>query len=409
MAFAFGGSAVNGYGMMSAPLFALFALMTAAAALAVLWPLSRARALKGEREADLAVYRDQLAEIDRDREEGRLPPEQAEAARTEVARRMIAADAARTAEGEAATGSDSRRRAAAVMALLLVPLFGAGLYIYLGTPDLPGAPLADRMAAPADRGDVAILVRKVEDHLAQNPTDGAGFEVLAPIYVRLGRLDDAARAYVQVIRLQGPSALRYSALGEVLVMAANGIVTADALKAFQDAVKLEPDEPRANYFLGSAAEQDGRPAEAAAIWSAMVARAPADAPYLPMLRKALARVGGTAPAPAGAAPTGAAPLAPAAGAAPAPGPSAADVANAASMSSGDRSVMIRGMVQRLQDRLTAEPKDLDGWLRLARAYMVLGEGDKAKESLASARTAFAGNGEALGRIDAAARDLGLGG
>ncbi|WP_454915701.1 c-type cytochrome biogenesis protein CcmI [Xanthobacter sediminis] len=384
--------------MMSAPLFALFALMTALAALAVLWPLSRARALKGEREADLAVYRDQLAEIDRDRDAGRLPSEQAEAARTEVARRMLAADAARDGEDGAKAGGTSRRRAAAVMALLLVPLFGAGLYAYLGTPDLPGAPLAERLAAPADRNDVAILVRKVEEHLALNPNDGAGYEVLAPIYVRLGQLDDAARAYAQTIRVLGPTALRYSALGEVQVMAANGIVTADALKAFQEAVKLDPTEPRASYFLGVAAEQDGRDADAAAIWSAMLARAPQDAPYLPLLRKALARV-------QGAAKDGAAAGAPA----PAPGPSAADVANAASMSTGDRSAMIRGMVQRLEDRLAAAPDDLDGWLRLARAFTVLGESDKAKGALGSARSTFAGNAEALARIDATEKDLGLGG
>lgn len=377
--------------MISASLFALFALMTALAALAVLWPLSRARALKGEREADLAVYRDQLAEIDRDRESGRLPPEQAEAARAEVARRMLGAAAARAEDAAAARGGEGRRRAAAVMALLLVPLFGAGLYVYLGSPDLPGAPLAERMAAPADRGDVAILVRRVEDHLARNPDDGAGYEVLAPIYMRLGRLDDAARAYAQAIRVLGPTALRYSALGEVLVMSANGIVTAEALAAFKDAVKLDPTEPRASYFLGVAAEQDGRPAESAAIWSAMLARAPAEAPYVPVLRKALARVQAEAAAPA------------------APGPSAADVANAAAMSAGDRSAMIRGMVQRLEERLAASPDDLDGWLRLARAFQVLGETDKAKGAVASARAAFAGNAEALARIDAAAKDLGLGG
>ncbi|MFG1418894.1 c-type cytochrome biogenesis protein CcmI [Xanthobacter sp. V0B-10] len=385
--------------MMSAPLFTLFALMTAIAALAVLWPLSRARALKGEREGDLAVYRDQLAEIDRDRESGRLPPEQAEAARTEVARRMLAADAAGAAEAGAQEGGTRRRRAAAVMALLVVPLLGAGLYLYLGSPGLPGAPLAERLAAPADRGDVAILVRKVEEHLARNPDDGAGYEVLAPIYLRLGRLDDAARAHAQAIRMLGPTALRYSALGEVLVMSANGIVTADALRAFQDAVKLDPDEPRASYFLGLAAEQDGRAADAAAIWSAMLARTPADAPYLPLLRKALARVQGAAGEGSGAE------KAPAAAA---PGPSAADVANAAAMSAGDRSTMIRGMVQRLQDRLSAAPEDLDGWLRLARAFKVLGEGEKAKGALASARAAFAGNAEALARIDAAEKDLGLG-
>lgn len=383
--------------MMSTSLFAVFALMTALAALAVLWPLSRARALKGEREADLAVYRDQLAEIDRDRDSGRLAVEQAEAARAEVARRMLAADAARDAAPEpAASPSDGRRRLAAVLALVLVPFAGAGLYLYLGSPGLPGAPLAERMAATPDRSDVAILVRRVEEHLAAQPNDAQGYEVLAPIYLRLGRPDDAARAYGQLIRIQGPSADLQSALGEALVLAANGIVTAEAAAAFQDAVRREPTEARANYFLGLAAEQDGRAADAARIWGEMVARAPADAPYLPQLKRALARAQGTAANPAQAASA-------------APGPSAADVANAASMSTADRSEMIRGMVQRLEDRLKETPNDLDGWLRLARAFKVLGETDKAKGALQSARTQFAGNAEALARIDAAAKDLALGG
>lgn len=398
--------------MMSAPLFALFALMTALAALAVLWPLSRARALKGEREADLAVYRDQLAEIDRDRESGRLPAEQAEAARAEVARRLLAADDAPPEPVDGAPGAALRRRAAAVLALLVVPLTGAGLYLALGSPDIPGAPLAARLSGPADRNDVAILVRKVEEHLARNPNDGRGYEVIAPIYLRLGRPDDAARAYVQAIRVLGPSAERQSALGEALVMMGNGIVTADAMRAFEDAVKLEANEPRASYFLGLAAEQDGRPADAARIWSGLVQASPPDAPYLPMLNAALQRVEGEAKE--GVARQGEARQAAGAGAdraaiAGAPGPTAADVANAASMSAGDRSAMIRSMVQRLEDRLTASPKDLDGWLRLARAFKVLGESEKAKGALTSARTAFAGDAEALARIDAAEKDLALGG
>jgi len=391
--------------MMSATLFALFALMTALAALAVLWPLSRARQIRSEHDADLAVYRDQLAEIARDRDSGRLPPGEAEAARAEVARRLLAADAAGPV-AETGGGSLVRRRMAAVASLLLVPLFGAGLYLYLGTPELPGAPLAERMSGVPDRNDVAILVRRVEEHLARNPNDGQGYEILAPIYLRLGRPDDAVRAYANAIRVLGPTPERQSALGEALVMIANGIVTADAARAFTDAVKLDPADPRANYFLGLAAEQDGRPADAARIWSAMVAQAPADAPYLPMLKAAIAR----AEAAAGAGPVARAPGgAPSGAPGGAPGPTAADVANAASMSSADRNVMIRGMVQQLADKLAADPKNLDGWLRLARAYKVLGEADKAREALGSARTTFAGDSAALARIEAAEKDLALGG
>ena len=383
--------------MLSLPLFSIFALMTAVAALVVLWPLGRARAVKSARDADLAVYRDQLAEITRDRESGRLPAEQAEAARVEVARRMLAADADREAEADAGTGEGAakratfRRRAAAVLALVLLPASAVGLYVLVGSPQIEGAPLQARLAAPPNPGDLAILVRKVEEHLARNPNDAQGYAVLAPIYVRMGRSQDAARAYSQLIRIEGPNAEIYSALGEALVMASDGIVSADAQKAFKASLGIDPNEPRALFFSALAAEQDGRSKDAAAILKKMLADARPDAPYVPMVRQALARVetGETAPA--------------------APGPSAADVAAAADMSGEDRSAMIRSMVSRLEERLKAEPKDLDGWLRLARAFTVLGDKDKAEGALNSARDAFAGNEEALARIDAAAKSLGSGG
>lgn len=385
--------------MISVPLFAAFALMTSLAALAVLWPLSRARTVRAAREADLAVYRDQLAEITRDAKTGRLPRVEAEAARVEVARRMIAVDAAReAADGGAADPSRStrRRRVAAIAGIVLVPALAIGLYGVLGSPGLPGAPLAERMRAPVDGSDVAIMVRKVEEHLARNPNDGQGYEVLAPFYLRLGRPEDAARAYAEAIRTLGPSAERHSARGEALVMAADGLVTADAVAAFTAALALEPNEPRAAYFLGRAAEQNGRPADAARIWGQLAARTPPNAPYRPLLMAALARVGAQPP-PALPSPQSA------------PGPGAADVAAAAGMSAEDRDVMVRGMVARLEARLQSEPTDLDGWLRLVRAYTVLGDKEKVEGAFKAARAAFKDNAEALGKLDAAEKALAAGG
>ncbi|MFG1374601.1 c-type cytochrome biogenesis protein CcmI [Xanthobacter oligotrophicus] len=376
-------------------LFAAFALMTALAALAVLWPLSRVRAARGAHDADLAVYRDQLAEIARDAKSGRLPKAEAEAARIEVARRMLAADSAQEAAAieepaRVARQVTRRRRAAAVFALLFVPVFAAGLYGRLGSPRLPGAPLAERLTAAPDRSDVAILVRRVEEHLQKNPNDGAGYEILAPVYLRMGRPEDAARAYAEAIRILGSSAVRHSSRGEALVVASDGLVTADAARAFADALALDANEPRSAYFLGLAAEQDGRAEDAARIWSQLLARTPANAPYRPMVAAVLARVGGAAPA------------APVAGA---PGPGAADVAAAASMSTDERNVMVRGMVARLAERLSTEPNDIEGWLRLVRAYGVLGDKDKAAEALKTARATFKDNAEALGRLDAAEKEL----
>lgn len=382
--------------MIPLPLFTALALMTAVAALAVLWPLSRARTIKPTREADLAVYRDQLAEIARDAKSGRLPAAEAEAARIEVARRMLTADAAGDGAAADPAVAGRRRRAAALVALVFVPACAAALYAWMGSPDIPGAPLAERMAATPDRSDVAILVRRVEEHLQKNPNDGQGYEILAPIYLRLGRPDDSARAYGEAIRILGPSAERQSSRGEALVVAADGLVTADAARAFAAALALNPAEPRAAYFLGLAAEQDGRAQDAARIWAELLARTPAAAPYRPVVAAALARVGGTVPPAAAPAPA-------------ASGPDAADVNAAAQMSPQDRNAMVRGMVDRLAARLDKEPNDIDGWVRLIRAYGVLGDTDKADAALKTARAAFKDDPAALARLDEAEKALPTGG
>ena len=138
-------------------------------------------------------------------------------------------------------------------------------------------------------------------------------------------------------------------------------------------VALNADEVKASYFLGLAAEQDGRPADAASIWRAMLAKAPADAPWRPLVQAALARVGGPA----------------------APALSDDAMAAAKDMSEADRGAMIRGMVDRLATRLKQNGDDVEGWLRLVRAYMVMGERDKAASALADARQAVANDAERL--------------
>lgn len=373
-------------------LWTAIALMTGAAILAVLWPL-RASVGAGPAangaEADLAVYRDQLTEIERDRASGLIGAEEGEAARTEVVRRILRASAEISQQHAAAGSSDRRRRAVALIALVGMPALAGGLYVALGSPGLGPQPLAARLEARPDQTDVAILIRKVEAHLEANPDDGRGYEVLAPIYARMGRPQDAARAWSSAIRLTGSNANRQNGLGEALTEAAGGVVTAEAKAAFEAARAASPDDPKAAYYLGLAAEQDGKPAEAAKIWQALAAASPADAPWLPLIRDALARVGAPAPAIA-------------------PGPSAADVAATQDLSPQQRDEMVRGMVGRLEARLAQDGNDLEGWLRLMRAWTVLGEADKAKAAVSEARTHFAKDDGALGRIDALARELGLG-
>lgn len=369
-------------------LWIAFSLMTGAAILAVLWPLrtGASAVAASAADADLAVYRDQLTEIERDRTAGLIGAAEGEAARAEVARRILRASAEAGREG-AVSGATGRRRAVAVVALLGIPLLAGGLYLFLGSPLYPPQPLAQRLEAQPTGSDIAILIRKVETHLEANPNDGRGYEVLAPIYGRTGRLDDAVRAWSSAIRLLGSSPVRETGLGEALTAQAGGVVTADAKAAFQKALAEDPQDPKAQYFLGLAAEQDGRTAEAAATWQKLLAGAPPNAPWRPLVQAALARVGGSA----------------------APGPSAADVAAAKDMPAGDRDAMIRSMVDRLAARLKQNGDDPEGWLRLVRAYMVLGETDKAKAARADARQALGRDAGRLQKLNDGLKDLGLDG
>jgi cytochrome c-type biogenesis protein CcmH len=369
-------------------LWLVLALMTAVAVFAVLWPLGRrTRAFGG---SELAVYRDQLAEIERDRDAGRIGAAEAEAARVEVSRRLLAAAEAEDGKKvERATLSPRPRRIVAVAALVALPLGTALLYLALGSPWLPGEPLSARLGKPPEQRSIDTLVAQVEAHLANNPEDGRGWEVLAPVYLRLGRFGDAVKARSNALRLNGESAERQTGLGEALVAAAQGIVTAEAAQAFARAVALDPEAPKPRFFLGLAAEQDGRLADAAKRWRDLIAQAPADAPWLGFVREALARVDPSA--------------------AEARGPTAADMAAAAELLPEQRQQMVRGMVDRLAARLKDDGSDLDGWLRLIRAYMVIGERDKARSAAADARRALKADPDKLRRIDDAAKGLGVDG
>lgn len=372
-------------------LWFLLALMTAAAVFAVLWPLGRRAGWHSG--SELAVYRDQLREIDREQALGRLAKAEADAARVEVSRRLLAAAASADAD-RAALMSDGaatrRRRATALVALIVLPAGAVSLYLALGSPGMPGAPLAARLSVPPEQRPIATLVAQVEAHLAHHPEDGRGWEVLAPVYLRLGRFDDAVKVRRAALRLLGATADREADLGEALTAAANGIVTAEAKQAFERALRIDPKHAKARFLVGLAAEQDGRPEEAAATWRSLLADAPPDAPWVDVVRQALARVGGGAVAGTTA-------------------PNKDDIAAAADLPPERQAAMIRGMVERLADRLRRDGSDLDGWLRLVRAYTVLGERDRALAAAAAARRALGAEPEKVRVVDELVKGLGLGG
>jgi cytochrome c-type biogenesis protein CcmH len=368
-------------------LWLMLALMTAAALGAVIWPLARARALQAAG-SDLAVYRDQLEEIERDRADGRIGHDEFEAARVEVSRRLLgAANAIEPGTPDTAPGG-GRRIAALIVTIVGIPLISGSLYAVLGSPDLPGEPIASRDFGGGQGNSIAALIARIETHLEDNPKDGRGWEVLAPVYMKLERYDDAVKARRNALNLLGATAEREVDLGEALTSAAGGVVTADAKAAFERAIALEANSFKAMFYLGLAAQQDGDGNTAARIWRDLIAKAPADAPWLTVVRQSLASVerpGATSP-----------------------GPQPDDIAAAREMTPEARNQMIRGMVERLAAHLHEDGSDVAGWLRLLRAYMVLGERDKARLAAGEARGVLAREPEKLKVLDEGIRDLGVG-
>jgi cytochrome c-type biogenesis protein CcmH len=271
--------------------------------------------------------------------------------------------------------------------LTLLPLGALAFYGSLGSPTLPGAPLAARLQIPFPERSIETLIAQVEAHLERVPEDGRGWEVLAPVYMRLGRFDDAVKARRNALRFNGATAAREVGYGEALVAAANDVVTTDAKAAFERAMALDASDVKARYFIGLAAEQDGKREQAASIWRELLAAAPADVPWAELLRRSLARVEAGVPG----------------------GPGEEDVAAAADLPLDQRNEMVRGMVQRLADRLKREGSDVQSWQRLMRAYVVLGETHKAKAAAADARQALMGDADKMRRIDELSRVLGLDG
>ncbi|MFC6445542.1 c-type cytochrome biogenesis protein CcmI [Shinella zoogloeoides] len=363
----------------------LVAILTAAVAAVLLLPLLRGPVAGTQSDAshDVEVYHDQLEELKRDEATGLIGAGEAELARAEVARRLIAASKAEARGG--ASPTQRRNRLAQAFVIVLLPAIGLCLYLVTGRPELPAQPLAERLANPGN--DISILIARAENHLARNPDDGAGWDLLAPIYYRSGRMEDAANAFAQAIRVLGPNPDRLDGQAETLIALANGIVTAEARKALEQSLALKADNPRAGYYLALALEQDGRKPEALAAFETLAKQAPADAPWLPLVNRHIAGLGGEGGHLGN--------------------PSAGDMAAAEDMSAGDRQQMIAGMVESLAAKLQDNPDNFEGWMRIIRSYVVLDQRPKAEAALQTALKTFPADGENGKQLLQLARDLSI--
>jgi len=332
---------------------------------------------------DLEVYRDQLAALDRQRAAGDIPDNEAEALRSEIARRLLAADARRAAAAPARPERRWLRPAGAVL-LVVLPLAAMAIYLGLGTPGMPDMPLAGRVPAAGQPSpdEIAGAVDRLVAQLERNPEDLQGWILLGRVHFAESRFAESARAWARAAALEPGNGELQATLGQTLTVAAEGRVTPEARAAFASALRLLPGDPRARYYLALADWQEGEAAKALAAWQALLAEAPPDAPWRAAVAARVAEAGGTVPPPPQSQ-------------APARGPNEADVAAAARMSPEERRQMIEGMVAGLAARLEASPQDAAGWLRLAQAYTVLERSADAEAALRRALEAEPGNVAAL--------------
>jgi len=370
-------------------LWVLLGLLTAIALVAVIQPLMRRSAAVPDRgDHNVEVYRDQLQQVENDLGLGLMSDAEADAARIEISRRLIA-DQSSANDASASPATGSLRKSLALAICVAVPAVTLGFYFNFGAPTLPGAPFAVRQDMPLEDQDLATLIAQAEGHLRDNPQDLRGWSVLAPAYMEQQRFADAAAAFARVMQLAEPTAELLMNYAEAQVLANQGLVTATAREAFARAITMDPSALRAEFYLGLADRQDGRPAAAIERWEALLSQAPPDAVWRGFVETHIVEarndLGG------------------------APQLSEDQVASVQAMSEADQRAMIEGMVAGLAERLEENGDDLDGWLRLANAYSVLGQRDLARAALVSARQNFENDDEALQRIEALGTQLGLDG
>jgi cytochrome c-type biogenesis protein CcmH len=387
-----------------------FAVLTAAVVAFLLRPLrGGGEASVGAASADLAVYRDQLQEIDAERERGLLTADEFEGARTEIARRLIKRAEDGDAAGDAAS-SHPVQSSGAVRGLTyviggLVPVLAVVFYLSAGSPNLGSQPFLARQAGPIEQAPIVQVIARIEERLRAVPDDGQGWDVIAPVYLRLGRYGDAAHAYAEAARLLGETPKRLVGFGEATLMINNGVVTDAVRGASERILQLEPGRIEARIWLILAMEQDGNLAGAVKAYRELLDTGPKDASWrqavterVDLIEKKIAANDKT-PLPSPAA--GPAEVA-------APQRSQPDAAGVQSMSPEDREKFIARMVDGLAERLKTDGRDLDGWIRLLRAYKVLGRESDAVAALGSARRNFADDQKSLAQLDEAAKGLGIG-
>ncbi len=351
----------------------LAAFLTAGAGALMLRRASRAATPQATDPA-VDVYRRALGEIDDLAERGLLPAEERRATRVEAARRLLRA--ADTAPAPIETGG---RGVVPVLAAASVAVASLAIYLVVGSPGAADQPFAARVAAwraDPEHASPAALAAALADIARQRPTDLDPLRRLAAFDLTLGDADGAAHALRRALAIAPGRADLSAMLGEVMVIKAQGAVGADARALFDAALRADPGQAAARYYLARARIADGDVSGGLAQWRALAASLPAADARRAALTSEISAVTAS-----GRLTEPAAPVAPA----------SADLAGG-----------IQHMVDGLAERLRSDPDDASGWVRLVRAYAVLGEPAARDQALRTAQAHFAGHPDTLAALAAAA-------
>lgn len=350
----------------------LVAAMALGAVLIVLLPLWRTDGTQvGHRDGALAIFVDQLKEVEAERARGLISETEAKAASLEIKRRMLAV------EREGASGPARTGGAVMLMVLaVLVPVLAGGVYYITGSPTAQSLPFAERGAERAEDRQIVDLAEKLRLRLESEENGGPteGWELLAQTYVKMGRYADAANALARVLDRDDAHSGHMTQYAEALIADNDGTVTAQAGRAIDRALDMDVLNPAASYYKAQWLEQEGRAAEARQLLVLRLQNETSVQPWMEIFVRQINRI---------AQDTGDAPVA-VSDFVELRGPTAEDIEAAQEMTAGERGDFIQSMVARLAERLADEPDDLDGWLQLGRAYGVLGQTDNALAAYQSA-------------------------
>jgi len=382
------------------------AVLAAGVVLMVATPMLRAGERMGRaRRAsyDLAVFRDQLGEVDRDLETGRLNESEAAAAKSEIERRMLKAVDAKAEDDLAAVSEADGQTYGAVFPVALgLVIAGASvaLYLNIGEPGAHDMPFAQRTDVGATQNSAGSggpeMVARLRERLRANPSDVAGWVTLARTHRALNEHPEAVQAFQKAIEISGQTAPAemLSDYGESLVFESFGTVSPRAVETFEQALAKDPRDIKSRFYIAMARGQAGDYRGAIALWRGLSADAPPDAPWLEAVKDRItdaAMRGNIVPIEVPAEYPSGRRAAPGAGGlrgaiAGDAAPDQGTVSAAQDMTPEDRQAFIGSMVQRLADKMEASPNDVDGWLRLGRAYRVLEDEAKASYAFGRAKT-----------------------